>query len=209
MESQSRADLITEMGCRLADCDHVAWPVPRLESYIADSLCLIAGLAPEQFSETKVLPLSPGSSQKFSSSVSALIAQSNASGDPIGPPLSKTLPLMSWSRPACLADDSSAPYRISSYSVNIRDGRIEVSPPVPIGAKAYVLASVAAVPESFEAVACQWIPVIKALVIGMCYSEEIDSESSRVLSTAFKKEGYELVGLLSRRDIQYRGGAVK
>jgi hypothetical protein len=176
------------------------WTRGQLLAYLNEALCNAFSLNPSLFTTTVVIQLQAGGDQQpcDCTILHNIIGQTDAQGNMLDGylPRRSNAATYAWSKPGCPAT-SGGPFRLTGYNFDpLENGGFSVTPPVPPGAKVYVKARCATIPDAFtsadldapccgsseSAMDCRMITAAKQWVLFRAHM--VDEQSLSSLNTA-------------------------
>lgn len=195
----SLSTLISEIRYHLNDIEGLGFPDPLLKAFIADGLCLIAQLKPDEFTQRRVMPAQIGSIQCVGDCCDQLISidgQSDACGNIIkGVKHGRKNPPRLFAKPS-----AKRPATNRQYTVTIRDNAkdsFDVYPPITADDDVYFLLTCKYVPSLDDGSidACKHHQALLHYVMYRAYSVETESATSRAVAQQEYAYFFQLLGI--------------
>lgn len=200
------ADIIRRASMTLRDQEkgheYTTWSKQTLLEYLQEGICELAGLRPDLFTETRTIPLKPGSTQSLPADVIAVVdvtgnVETTASGvEKVTENVRQADQdlLRRFGKKRCTTSDSGTQddcaqpgenYSVKNFVRSAHSNReFRVEPPVPEGARVEVTATVRRAPEELSLASLDKKTELKCghhaqlvdWILHRAYEQEIESE---------------------------------
>ena len=215
------ADIIREVSLDLNDAEpgyeNTRWSVELLQSYLREALTLVSRSMKSWFAERRVVELQPGGVWQEACACDEIIrilGESTSSGR-----LLRYLRRLedseeyTWAGDVDVCPASDKSYRMLSYSLSsVKESEFRVYPPVPVGAKRYVLVECYTAPTGDQSadVPSEAVPAVKQWMLFRALA--IDSENNAAimqLAGAHKTVFYEMMTLFEKEKAEEANGSLR
>jgi hypothetical protein len=220
---QTPAQIILSVSTSLNDQEpgftFVRWPQLELLGYLNEGSIEVGNYRPDAFTSTANLTLSAGSQQTISG-VGILLKSIDSNGAsslcPAAPITQVDLQLLrSFYKKPCLPTGGPLEYRVLSYAYDAKNPlTFYVSPPVPAGNTAQVVATIVRAADQYDNTTInsnllidqKYYNALKFWMLARAYEVDTESNTSQMESEKFYKKFYNLLGVQYKQASDYNGG---